>query len=104
MNDTFEVHLKLTIDSPNCMNFLDTYDGLDNPWYRFTTDGVGNVTLLANPEGFEHLARFFLKMARTNKGPGYHSHHSLEFGKAGYPRHGELTIGIGEDPGADEQA
>jgi hypothetical protein len=103
MSDTFEVHLTLTVDEPNSMNFLDTYTGLNNPWYKFEADKDGNVTLLANHEGFEHLARYFLKMARTNKARGYHAHHSLELGDANFPRAAELTIGVGEAPSEKEE-
>jgi len=53
---------------------------LGDIWYRIDVDVKGNVTLRANADGFEQLARFFLKMAGTGKNPGYHSHHSLEFG------------------------
>jgi hypothetical protein len=96
MSETFDVQLTLTVDTPNSMNFLDTYEGLTNLWYKFETDKDGNITLLANAEGFEHLARYFLKMARTGKENGYHAHHELEFnGKKLYP---ELTIMIVDHP------
>jgi hypothetical protein len=81
MSATFDVHLTLTTDKPNSMNFEDTYEDLPNAWYKFETDASGSVTLLANAEGFEHLARYFLKMARTQKRVGYHAHHTLELGK-----------------------
>jgi len=90
MSDTFEVHLTLTRDKPNSMNFEDTYSGLEDVWYKFETDAEGNITLLANADGFEHLARYFLKMARTRKRHGYHAHHTLESGKL--PEGPELTI------------
>ena len=99
MSETFDVHLTLTVDEPSSMNFLDTYEGLDDVWYRFETDAQGNVTLLANPDGFEHLARYFLKLARTGKSDGYHAHHTLEFG-ASYDGGPELTIGIVTAPDA----
>src|SRR5687767_8816969 len=93
MSETFDVHLTLTVDDADSMNYLDTYEGLGDVWYRFESDAAGNITLLANEDGFEHLARFFLKLARTGKSNGYHSHHTLEFGVTG--RGGpELTIGI----------
>ena len=91
MSDTFDVRLTLTRDKPNSMNFQDTYDGLKDIWYKFDVDAAGNVTLWANSDGFEHLARYFLKMARTGKNPGYHAHHSLEFGGEREPGP-ELTI------------
>ncbi|HEY6970843.1 MAG TPA: hypothetical protein VJA94_16650 [Candidatus Angelobacter sp.] len=96
MSDTFEVHLTLTCDKPNSMDFTDTYAGLEDIWYKFDADADGSVTLLANADGFEHLARFFFKMARTGKYPGYHSHHDLEFGK---PQSSpELVIGFANRP------
>lgn len=90
MSDTIEVHLTLTRDTPTSMNFQDTYDGLPDAWYKFEVDASGSVTLWANADGFEHLARYFLKMARTGKRHGYHAHHSLESGKL--PEGPELTI------------
>jgi hypothetical protein len=96
MTDTIEVHRTLTSDKPNSMNFADTYSGLEDVWYKFETDAEGNVTLLANADGFEHLARYFLKMTRTRKRHGYHAHHSLEFGKPSEAR--ELTITFCERP------
>jgi hypothetical protein len=50
-----KVELEPTADTPTSMHFRDTC--------------------------FEHLARFFLKMARTDKANGYHSHHTLESGQ-----------------------
>lgn len=97
MSDTIDVRLILTRDRPNSMNFTDTYEGLKNIWYKFEVDATGNVTLVANADGFEHLARYFLKMARTGKNPGYHAHHSLEFGGEREPGP-ELTIAFGESP------
>jgi len=96
VSDTIDVHLTLTRDNPNSMNFLDTYSGLQDIWYRFDAEAKGNVTLRANADGFEHLARFFLKMARTDKNPGYHSHHSLEFGMRDQKE--ELTVTFAERP------
>ncbi len=79
------------------MHFADTYAGLDRIWYKFESDEAGNITLFANPDGFEHLARYFLKMARTGKRVGYHGHHALEYG--GSPSEGaELTITLSESP------
>ena len=97
MSETFEVHLTLTRDTPNSMNFLDTRAGLDKIWYKFDSDPSGNITLSATPDGFEHLARYFLKMARTGKHPGYHAHHSLEYATG--PAEGpELTIMVANAP------
>lgn len=100
MSDTIEVHLTLTRDQPNSMNFEDTYAGLNDIWYKFEADASGNVIVSANADGFEHLARFFLKMARTGKYPGYHSHHNLEFGK--HQSEPELTIGFADRPSASQ--
>jgi|SRR5690348_15663773 len=96
MGDTIAVSLTLTRDKPNSMNFEDTYSGLSDVWYKFESDTQGNVTLYGNSDGFEHLARYFLKMARTGKRDGYHAHHSLEFGKE--PEGPELTITFVERP------
>jgi hypothetical protein len=38
MNETIEVHLTLTRDQTNSMNFEDTYSGLADVWYRFEAD------------------------------------------------------------------
>lgn len=97
MSETIDVHLTLTRDKPNSMHFEDTYAGLTDPWYKFQVDPKGNVTLLANAEGFEHLARYFLKMARTGKNVGYHAHHTQEHGAL--PENGqELTIMLAKEP------
>jgi len=97
MSETFEVRLTLTRDTPNSMNFLDTYAGLNRIWYKFESDPSGNITLSANTDGFEHLARYFLKMARSGKHPGYHAHHSLEYG-GGPVDEPELTIMLASAP------
>jgi hypothetical protein len=73
-SETTEVHLTLTCDQPNSMNFVDTYAGLDHIWYKVEVDAKGNVDLKANADGFEHLARYFLKTARCQKNPGYDAH------------------------------
>ena len=96
MSDTIEVHLTLTRDTPTSMKFQDTYDGLGDAWYKFEADKKGNVTLWANADGFEHLARYFLKMARTGKRHGYHAHHSVESGNL--PGSPELTITFVDSP------
>jgi len=96
MSETIDVHLSLTRDKPNTMNFEDTYAGLSDAWYKFESDAKGNITLLANEEGFEHLARYFLKMARTEKRAGYHAHHPLEFGR--HPEGPELTVMLANEP------
>ncbi|MFZ0807000.1 MAG: hypothetical protein WAN03_12480 [Candidatus Sulfotelmatobacter sp.] len=96
MDDKIEVQLTLTRDTPNSVNYLDTYVGLDRIWYRFESDAKGNVTLWANSDGFEHLARYFLKLARAGKTVGYHAHHSLEY--SGPPGSPELTIIFAQAP------
>src|SRR5215469_1293405 len=99
MSSTFDVHLTLTRDTPNSMDFRDTYSGLEDIWYKIDADSTGNVTLRANAEGFEHLARYFLKMARAEKNPGYHAHHTLEFGEDDMSGP-ELTIVFANRPNA----
>jgi hypothetical protein len=96
MSETIDVYLSLTRDKPNTMNFEDTYSGLPNAWYKFESDAGGNISLFANEEGFEHLARYFLKMARTEKCVGYHAHHPLELGRL--PEGPELTIMLANEP------
>ena len=96
MSDKFKVELELEKDNSNSISFGDTYDGLnDQEWYRFSADEYGGVLLEANPEGYEHLARYFLKLARTEKYNGFHTHHALEHGEEnnGEP---ELTIMVVE--------
>jgi hypothetical protein len=78
------------------MTCEDTYVGLNDAWYKFDIDEKGNLTLFANSDRFEHLARYFLKMARTGKRNGYHAHHQLEFGKE--PAGPELTITFASQP------
>ena len=100
MSDTVKVELELTVDTPNSMRFADTYAGLEGVWYRFSADAEGNVELWATPDGFEHLARHFLKLARTNKAPGFHSHSPLESGRPPTGAGPELTIGVTDAPEA----
>jgi hypothetical protein len=90
------VNLMLTSDTPNSMDFRDTYEALDGIWYQFSTDLDGSVGLWANNDGFEHLARYFWKMARSGKNPGYHAHHKLEFGSD--RENPELTVGFCNRP------
>jgi hypothetical protein len=97
MDDRFEVHFTLTRDTPNSMNFADILDGLEKRWYKFESDAQGNITLRANEQGFEHLARFFLKMARSGKILGYHSHHTVQYGDEPGSQP-ELTIILAEAP------
>ncbi|EKU96241.1 hypothetical protein Lepto7375DRAFT_0226 [Leptolyngbya sp. PCC 7375] len=92
MNRTFKVELELTDDGPNSINFEDTYEGLnDEEWYKFSVNEYDGILLQANQEGFEHLARYFLKLSRTGKSDTFHSHHALEFGQENYGEP-ELTI------------
>ena len=97
---SFKVELELTADTPSSMHFADTYEGLRNPWYRFEATPEGGVNLWANPDGYEHLARFFLKMARSGKVDGYHSHHTLESGQGPSTGAAELTITLVHEPPA----
>jgi hypothetical protein len=90
------VNLKLTSDTPNSMDFRDAHAGLDDIWYQFSADVDGNISLWANSDGFEYLARYFLKMARSSKNPGYHAHHKLEFGSG--RENPELTVGFCHRP------
>ena len=98
MSDTVPVHLELAIDTPASMTFAEVYAGLDQIWYRVSADAAGNVELWATPDGFEYLGRYFLKLARTPKAAGYHSHLTLEY--RGGPPMGEpeLTIGVVDAP------
>jgi hypothetical protein len=96
MSDTIDVHLTLTRDKPNSMNFEDMYSGLGDVWYKFEVDAKGNVSLFANADGFEHLGRYFLKMARTGK-THCHAHHTLEFGRTA-GESPELTITFVSQP------
>ena len=86
-----KVQMELASDTPNSMSFVDVYDGLKAPWYMFETNPQGGVHLYANEEGYEFLARFFLKMARGQKSNGYHSHHALELGEESFGEP-ELTV------------
>ncbi len=97
MSKKFKVELELTDDGLNSINFEDTYAGLnDEEWYKFETNEHGGILLQANKEGYEHLARYFLKLARTEKSDTFHSHHALEYGQE---NHGEpeLTIVVRKD-------
>ena len=89
-----KVDLTLTADTPNSMNFADAMAGLNNPWYRFEATEGGSVELWANPEGYEYLARYFLKLARSGKAEGYHAHHTLEYSHGPSMGDPELTIGV----------
>jgi hypothetical protein len=94
VRETIRVSLELTVDEPNSMAFADTYAGLEDVWYKFSADSGGNVDLWATLDGFEHLARVFLKLARTPKASGYHEHRTLEHSE-GFPlTPPELTIGL----------
>lgn len=94
MSKKFKVELELTDDGPNSINFKDTYDALnDEEWYSFSVNVHGGIILQANKEGYEHLARYFLKLSRTEKSNGFHSHHALELGQESYGEP-ELTIAV----------
>lgn len=98
MTATIKVELELAADTSDSMTFGDTYAGLQRVWYEFSADADGNVALWATPDGFEHLARMFLKLARTGKAPGYHSHRPLTSGRAPTGTGPELTIGVTDSP------
>ena len=92
-----DVRLTLSADEPNSVTYADTLEGLDAIWYRFSATPDGSVQLWATPDGFEHLARLFLKLARGKKVPGYHAHDPLEYGtESNYGQGPELTIGVVE--------
>ena len=94
-----KIELELSSDTPTSMTFGDTFAGLANPWYAFRGYEDGSVDLWATPEGFEHLARIFLKFARSSKRSGYHFHATLEQSD-GPPMGGpELTVGVVDDAG-----
>jgi hypothetical protein len=40
MSDTIDVHLTLTRDKPNSMDFRDTYSGLEDIWYKIDADAT----------------------------------------------------------------
>lgn len=105
MPRTISVHLELSVDGENSMAFEDTFSGLEHPWYEVTTDEHGNVDLWANAEGFEHLARLFLKYARCGKAPGFHCHFTPTLkGDWEFPVEGpEFTVGITDAPGDEDE-
>jgi hypothetical protein len=98
MKKHIDVKLQLTADTPSSMEFQDVYDGLADPWYRFEGMPDGGVNLWANRDGYEWLARVFLKLARSEKVDGYHGHHTLEFGRGPSTGGPELTIGVQQNP------
>ncbi len=98
MTKTIDVKLRLTADTPSTMVFQDVYAGLGDPWYRFEVTPEGGVNLWANRDGYEWLARIFLKLARSEKVDGYHSHHTLEFSRGPSTGDAELTIGLVTHP------
>ena len=95
---TFRVELELSDDGPNKIDFMDTYGSSgESEWYKFEVDQDGSIYLNANKEGYEHLARYFLKLARTEKSEHFHTHHSLEFGQERNDGP-ELIISISSEP------
>jgi len=94
MTDKVRASLEFTVDAPNTMTFAEINEGLDDVWYRFSADSEGNVELWANADGFEYLGRYFLKLARTPKISGFHTHSTLEFSDGPSTSSPELTIGI----------
>ena len=98
MTSTIEIRLTLSADEPNSVSYADTLEGLDAIWYRFSADRGDGVQLWATPDGFEHLARLFLKLARGKKVPGHHSHDPLEYGEPDDDQGPELTIDVVDAP------
>jgi hypothetical protein len=95
MHSRIGIHLELVNDGPNAMSYQDCTRGLEEPWYSATGEQDGSVTLNANPEGFEFLARVFLKLARTPQPPGFHVHIPLVYQDYLHSdRKPELTLGI----------
>jgi hypothetical protein len=69
--------LELNDDGPNAISVKDCHKGLSDPWYLVKCEEDGGVHLQANPEGFEYLGRYFLKMSRCHKVEGFHQHFPL---------------------------
>ena len=61
----------------------------------FSVNANVGILLQAHKEGYEHLTRYFLKLSRTEKNKGFHSHHALELGEESHSEP-ELSILIGE--------
>ena len=101
MPTEIDVRLRLTVDTPTTMQFGDIAAGLKDPWFRFEAEQDGSVSLWANAEGYEWLARYFLKLARSEKVDGYHGHHHLEMTNGPIMGGPELTIGICRRPESD---
>jgi hypothetical protein len=100
MDKKFKIKLTLIADTPNSIGLEDCADGLKSPCYRITAHPSGEVTVFANPDGFEYLARLFLKFARCPKAEGFHIHEGLEFGHKPPDEGPELTIGVSEKTGS----
>jgi hypothetical protein len=98
MDKKFEIKLTLNADTPNSIGLEDCAEGLKSAWYKITAERSGEVTVFANPDGFEYLARLFLKFARCPKAEGFHIHEGLEFGHKPPDEGPELTIGVSERP------
>lgn len=79
MEDTVEVHLTLTRDTPDSMNFKDTRSGLDRVWYKFEAEPSA-TSLFGRMLMASSISQDFFKMARSGKRLGYHAHHTAEFG------------------------
>ena len=98
-----KVSLMLSEDGPLTIEFADTYAGLKRPWYHVDVRPKGDVEFWANREGFEHLGRLFLKLARTAKDPRFHLHLPLEYHHERVQileNEPELRIGFDDAPGA----
>ena len=74
-----KIDLTLLDDGANGIGYHDCAADLREPWYRAYGDPDGSVALNGNPEGFEFLARIFLKLARCPKDKGFHIHLPLAY-------------------------
>ena len=98
MEKELKVELVLQGDTPNSIGLRECATGLTLPWYRIAGESDGGATVFATPDGFEYLARLFLKLARCPKVKGYHLHTGLEFGREPADGGPELTIGVWDEP------
>lgn len=79
MRKKIKIDLTLLDDGANGISYDDCASDLQEPWYRAYGDPDGSVALNGNPEGFEFLARVFLKLARCAKDKGFHIHLPLDY-------------------------
>ena len=69
MTEKIPVHLELAVDTPNSMTFEEVYAGLEDIWYRFSSDDAGNVELWGTAAGFEFLGRYFSSWLAPRRSP-----------------------------------